>query len=324
MSAPDYPVIAIDGGGSKTLAALCDMSDPEGSSAGPAVSAGPVNPNDVGEEEAAGRISSLCGELIRAWRGEHPGYRGGAVIYAGISGATGHSDAIERSVAQALESEAGRVRITVRTDSFNLFGFLPEDADCAVVIAGTGSVCFLRKNGTLSRIGGWGYLIDGESGGGFRIGSAGLEAALMAADGRGEKTSLSAAAAAYLGGPAEAPESTMRIYGGGKPFIAGFAPCVFEASAAGDAAARRIVRGAARGIAELLAAALREAGSEEMPLPTVCSGGLFCEEEFRAAFGEALKEAGVLPRVEVRIPDTPQLDGAVRVAKRFALKKGKI
>lgn len=61
----------------------------------------------------------------------------------------------------------------------------------AVLIAGTGSICFGKsKSGKTARVGGWGNLIDDE-GSGYAIGRDILVAIVRAYDGRGEKTMLS-------------------------------------------------------------------------------------------------------------------------------------
>src|SRR6185437_6227673 len=58
------------------------------------------------------------------------------------------------------------------------------------LIAGTGSIAVGRNAaGVAARVGGWGHLL-GEEGSGYAIGSAALNAAVRAADGRGEPTSL--------------------------------------------------------------------------------------------------------------------------------------
>lgn len=57
-------------------------------------------------------------------------------------------------------------------------------------IAGTGSIVFGRNaTGQTARVGGWGYLL-GDEGSGYDLARRGLQAALYAADGRGERTAL--------------------------------------------------------------------------------------------------------------------------------------
>ena len=106
----------------------------------------------------------------------------------------------------------------------------------AVVAAGTGAVCVARRGERMAKVDGWGSLL-GDAGSGFAIGRAGLDAALRAADGRGEQTALLAAAERRFG---RLPQLAERVYGAPVPTraIAGFA-----ADVAGRP--RRATRGAA-------------------------------------------------------------------------------
>lgn len=283
---------AVDGGGSGTRALLFDESGLVLRSA----SGGPSNPNDIGEKAAA----CVLTDVLRAVEAE-----GTELIYCGLSGATTH----ERALENALEAVFPGVRVVVKTDVFNLLSRLRGDG--AALICGTGSVCFVRQGDNLRRIGGWGWLIDGDCGGGYALGRGGLEAALRSADGRGPQTALYAAASEYLGGRPE--ETTGRIYAGGKPFIAAFAPRVIAAAADGDAVARMVVRRCAAGVAELLAAAHVRLGDG---FACVCSGGLFKEEYFRVTFLGAVASAGI--QAEFDFAFSPQIAGAALAALREA------
>ena len=70
-----------------------------------------------------------------------------------------------------------------------------------VLIAGTGSVVFVRNNEKIVQIGGWGYLLDG-AGSGYDLGCRGFCAVLRDYDGRGPNTLLSNMYNERLGGPA--------------------------------------------------------------------------------------------------------------------------
>ncbi len=283
---------AVDGGGSGTRAILYDESGRVLRSA----SGGPSNPNDIGENASCEVLTGVLAAV---------GAEDAGLIYCGLSGATTH----ERALEKALEASFPGARVVVRTDVFNLLSRLKGDG--AALICGTGSVCFVRQGDNLHRIGGWGWLIDGDCGGGYALGRAGLEAALRAADGRGPQTSLYAAAAEYLGGRPE--EKTAAIYDGGKPFIAAFAPRVIKAAADGDAVARMVVRRSAAGVAELLAAAHARLGDG---FACVCSGGLFKEDVFRVAFLGAVAAAGIPAEFDFAL--APQIAGAALAALREA------
>lgn len=297
----DLPVIlAIDGGGSKTEAAVVDVS-------GHILAyhrTGPTNPNDLGEPEAVRRLTELLTAFDCPLRP--------AAVFAGISGAVGH----EEPLSAALTAVFPGVPAGVRTDIYNLFGLLPDaDADCAALICGTGAVCFVRKRGILHRIGGWGWLLDSHTGG-YAIGRDGMEAALRAADGRGEPTALYDAAVEYLG---EKPEAAVgRIYDGGKTRIAGFAPRVFDMAEAGDPAASQILDASARELTLMLRTAAHLLEKKEWDC--VMSGSVISDprmsRRLSALLGSDPENAGF--RVHPVLPSLPQLAGAAHTAFRSA------
>jgi len=303
-------IIAVDGGGTGTKACLCAAGTGRNGAIIPdsILAAGPSNPNDIGEESSAGLIAELCHKLAA---GASPDDR--LVIFAGISGAVGHEETLEKLIRAELEDSFAGVTISVKADVYNLFGFLPEDEDCAVLIAGTGSACFYRINGGIYRTGGWGYLLDGICGGGYAIGRAGIEAALRAADKRGPSTSLLDAAEKYTGSKLIAPGTVASIYKGGKPFIAGFAPAVSYAAAAGDTVAVEIIRKAAEGLAELLFPASAASGSR---IDVVCSGGLFNDGILKEALTAEINRKNI--KAGLSFPAAPQLEGAAVQALRLA------
>lgn len=301
----DY-VIAIDGGGTKTVGVIAELD-------GRIVAqrrTGASNPNDIGEKKAGAILLELACELYSLVRAEDEGARV-ASIFAGVSGAIGHTDALESALAEGLFCNA---KIKVESDIYNLLGLLDDDGECdaAALICGTGSVCFVRHGGELIRIGGWGYLLD-SFGGGYSIGRDGLEAALRQADGRGDSTSLYGRACGYLGAPPE--ESIARIYREGKVLIAGFAPYVMEEAVRGDCVAGEIMGGAIDSLSEMALAASSVIG-EGRTFDIILGGGILSEESIRNSL--SLKLGGSAVRL---VYDTrEQIYGALRVALRIANK----
>jgi N-acetylglucosamine kinase-like BadF-type ATPase len=263
-------VIAIDGGGSKTVGVIADV---EGNILAQK-KVGASNPNDIGEEQSAELLVSLAESLL-AMVGVSASLV--ASFFAGVSGAIGHTDALEARLSNSFPE----AKVKVASDILNLFGLLEGDCerDAVALICGTGSVCFVQKDGELHRIGGWGYLLD-SFGGGYSIGRDGLESALRCADGRGEKTTLYYRACEYLG---DAPENSItRIYKEGKPLIAGFAPYVFMEALGGDRVALQILSVSVSSLCECVATASRIIG-EGVEFDCILGGGIFNESEFLRA-----------------------------------------
>ena len=129
----------------------------------------------------------------------------------------------------------------------------------AVLIAGTGSICFGRSAaGETARAGGWGYLLDDE-GGGYAIGRDILKAVLRASDKRAGETALTAAVYERL--HASRPEDLIQAaYSkeSGKANIAGLAKLLQPAFLLGDAAAIRIMSRAAEELLMLCEAVIEE------------------------------------------------------------------
>lgn len=294
-------VIAVDGGGSSTRSVLIT---PDGIAAAYERTFS-SNPNDVGEAEAVRRLAGTVSRLKDKM--EERGVL--LAVYAGVSGAIGH----EETLADGIRKVVGSVPVSVGSDVSDLFG-LDNDADAAL-ICGTGSVCFVRSGKDREethRIGGWGYLLD-TAGGGYAIGRDGLEAALAAADGRGEGTLLGRYAAEYLGGrPAL---NVAKIYEGGKPFIAGFAKSVFEAEREGDMTAYNVICRCVRGMTDYLACASLFIG-EGKPFSCILSGGLTKEPIVTKLFGQACAEKGL--DVTFNVHELPQLAGAALNALKLA------
>lgn len=286
-------VIAVDGGGTKTVGTLADLN-------GEVLNykvCGASNPNDIGEEASAKMIASL----VRRLADESDGWI--TAVYAGISGAVGHEKVIKRAILRACPDTTVRVE----SDVYNLFGLLPgdPDRDAAAIICGTGSVCFVRKDGELHRIGGWGYLLD-TNGGAYSVGRDGLEAALRQADGRGEKTALYERSCAYLG---DAPENCIgKIYAGGKPFIAGFAPEVFRAAEKNDRIASRIVSDAVGVIKEYVDIAKKILGKDK--IDCIVGGGMMNDPLMK-------KELSEYVGVDLIYPEREQVFGALNQALKM-------
>ncbi len=284
--------IAIDGGGTSTE--------------GVALARGGVlahkmdtasNPHDIGEDAAISLVCKMAAELAAEARG-----RNGAdeiYLFAGISGVIGREERFER----ALRASIGGA-VSVKSDIYNLFG-LVERENCAALICGTGSVCFIKKDGELHRVGGWGYLLDGAEGGGFAIGRAGLLAALRSRDGRIGKTTLLDAARRYL--ECDVTEAIAKVYAGGKTYIAGFAPYVIEEAEKGDAEARALISESVLGVSEMLSCAAEKLGDG---FDCILSGGLIRY----SGLGEMIAAATSHLHANFITPSLPQIAGGIRCA----------
>ncbi len=159
------------------------------------------------------------------------------------------------------------------------------------------------------RWGGWGYLL-GDEGSGFDMGRMALQAVLRARDGRGKPTALTRACAQKLGEPVW--EAIERLYQGGRPLIASFAPCLIETAESGDEVAADLCHQAARSLYEAILAARR--WLDMSVCPVVMAGSVWQPGGyFEKKIGDWLGDDFILMRAE-----QPPVYGAVAEAARLA------
>ncbi len=276
--------IAVDGGGTKTEFVRFD----ETGRVSARLVLGASNPNDIGLDNTVKLIAEGIEKL------------GADVVFAGISGCAAGGN--KQKINDALAERFPNIDIRVDTDGLNAVALGGDGVDIAL-ISGTGSVIFVRANGELHRIGGWGYLFD-LVGSGYDLGAWAIRAALAEHDGIGERTLLTELLRRETG--ADIWQSLDGIYQKGKTYIASLAPLVFEAARAGDKTADKLIFMNASRLAVLLRRAQELCGTKKVAL----SGGLF--ENYGAELTEVL--TALCPDTEFVFPALPPIYGAAREA----------
>lgn len=252
----------------------------------------------------------VLADLVRLFRDEAGAER--AALCAGISGA-GRRDE-QQSMHEGLTERllgAAVAPIRIEHDGTIALEGAFEGQSGVITISGTGSLVLARtRDRALLRAGGWGYLL-GDDGSGYDLGRAGLRAVAAHYDG-GPSTQLAALLAARHG-ITDNDGLIQRVYRAAWP-IQNMAPLVVEAAAAGDSVAQRLVRDAAKALAEQVRwLADREAPIEQRVAPI---GGLMNERPYREALYDALRTA--LPEWTVGPPAHAPEVGAVLLARRAA------
>lgn len=248
--------IAIDSGGTKTLGVLFN----ERGIVTQKLRSGGANPNALGADAAVQVVFDMIDRLSSSATAPPSGI---IISWAGI---TAYGDAFEARLRQM----AGIDALYTVTDAIPLLTGGLGDRDGACLISGTGSVCFVRTGGELTRIGGWGYLLDVSSGSGFDLGRDALISALHHRDGQGEPTVLTELAEARLG--CDVRNAISRIYDGKQAYIASFAELVFEGTRRGDKVSLEIMRCNCEGLSKMLCAAAQKLSP---PFDVVLGGGIF-------------------------------------------------
>ena len=286
MSEPTY--IAIDGGGTKTEAALFTADGEVLLRA----RRGGCNPNIIGLEASCGVLSDILTELSVASPSPTRGF------FAGVAGALTGDNAAEME----KRLRPSWSNLIVESDIINVVYSAENPGPCIAAIMGTGSSVFAYDGQQLHRAGGWGYLFD-LSGGGFDIGREVLRACLAHDDGMAPASPIVDLAEQRLGG--RALDRLATFYAKGPDYIASFAPFAFAGLRAGDAAAREIVLASIRRVANLVR---HVRDHYRCGNRAVFAGGLLRDRDIlEPLLHEALGDAIVL-----EIPALPQLDGAMR------------
>ena len=209
-------MIGIDGGGSKTE--FCLFA--EDGSIIRQKQLGGTNPNVYDINTVFNTLKSGIDLLI-------DGIFDVFAIFAGIAGCGNRENA--QRVLEFLKSQYPGMQIEVSGDSLNSIYSTQYFNSCFAVIAGTGSVIFVKDQEKITRVGGWGYLLD-EGYNGFYLGCEVLRAVMADEDGIGERTCLTQAIQKELGG--RAVDNFGVIYSKSNEEIASFTRMLFVISLA--------------------------------------------------------------------------------------------
>lgn len=281
-------VIGVDAGGTKTRAAAFDA---DGTVVAEALDG---CGNLVLSYDAAKEA------IIRAVRGVWSD--GCGYIAVGAAGAA--SGELAGRLSEELTGTFG-VKTDVMSDAeLALTAAFGPSADGMLVISGTGSVVFLRQNGTLLRAGGWGHLL-GDGGSAYYTGMCALRTVVTLRDRMEPDECLEEAVfgALGIGGLSElvryvyAPERN-------KADFAKIAPAVNRLAEAGHAAARDILWKSADALSDDAAAVIRRSGMTEVTI-ALSGGHIHHSDILRRNFEQTLrtKTAGMC-KVNV-LPDEP-------------------
>lgn len=170
-----HNIIAIDGGGTKTLTVLFQedghilylRSDPG------------TNPLDIGVEASQNRI------LHAIYSAAKHATEKLSAIYAGVAGLVYFDQYFQQDICAMF----GADNFTIETDGRNLISSElthNEDGCCLIVGTGCGTWIRTKQRDHIFHVGGWGYLVD-TLGSGYALGRDVLRAVCLAHDGRGPK-----------------------------------------------------------------------------------------------------------------------------------------
>lgn len=253
--------VGVDGGGTKTEFLLAEA---DGKIIKQIVLNG-CNPNDIGLSACFEVLKQGITEICRDIPHDQ------IALFAGFAGC---GTGTNRQKALQFLASFGFRQVDCNSDTYNAMAATLGDRNGVIVIAGTGSITFVQKNGEKHRRGGFNYLFE-EGGSGYTVGRDAFHFALKSEE-KGEVDSLLYRLVTQQCGTAKAVDHLAEIYAGGKKKVASFAPLVFEAARAGDPHAMEILEHNAFVLAEEITDGVTLLGEEN---PEVVLIGGLCKQE---------------------------------------------
>lgn len=266
--------VGVDGGGTRTRA-IVTASDLLALGRG---ASGPANAATVPVPRLVQSVTEAIDDALEAAGASRSDV---AIVSCGLAGVD--ASAMKGRLVSAFEAVFGGGRVRIASDArIALAGALPDPvADSgAVLIAGTGAICFGRNShGLEERAGGWGALI-GDEGSASEIARRGLAAVARDVDGRGPRTKMREALHSSEG-TRSAVEMVQKLFrpGAGPSDTAAYFPVVLDAARAGDELALAILREAGEELAHTALTVLRKLGIAADPVTVATVGGVFVAGE---------------------------------------------
>lgn len=243
----DY-IIGIDSGGTKTTARA-------------------YSPDGVPLDSAVSGFGNLTVDFaqgmenICAAADELRGRLAGECLYLCLGCAGIETGGKKDAARNFLAARYGGSRVHVTNDAMlGLYAAL-EGQDGVLVIAGTGSIGYLKQGGVLRRFGGWGHLIN-DDGSGYSIAIRAIRYIAYSFDTGSGDTPLRRAVFSRLG-LTELRELIDFVYASAKGEIAALVPVVVETAEAGDPQAREILTWAGERLAWLAIPLCRQNGLQK-------------------------------------------------------------
>ncbi len=297
-------ILGVDGGATKTLAAVIDLQ----SSTLHLAHGGPSNEDAVGAHAAVEALLETADDAIA-----RAGIAREDLAVAVLAVAGTDTDAVATHVRAARTGNW-----IVVNDVVGAWATATGAGPGLATISGTGSNVFgVGPDGRPWRAGGWGHLL-GDEGSGYWLGVQSIKAALRDREASGPETALSDAAPVFFGEPSvEAVASLVYSKPLTKGEIAAFAVETAKLAEQGDAVARELYDHAARELGQQTAAVIRMTGlgSAGAPFPVGLIGSSFkAGRVFVEPLARIVRE--VAPTAEVTTVDMAPVGGSLLLAAR--------
>lgn len=293
--------LGIDGGGTKTVAIVCDEN-------GTLVSryvGKSINYNSVGTAEARKNLKETVDGVLDGNK---------ITLSSAFIGMPALSERADEKFTREL---CGGIidcpKIAMDSDVYIGLEAMKCDGAATMVVSGTGSMAVGRlSDGTIIHTGGWGYIL-GDEGSGYALGLDAVKAAICGAEGSADETSLTQKVLEHFN--ITDIDSLIDIFYDppiSNSEVAKVAPVLFDCAAGGDEVANEIITRHAHLLADTVSALLKR-----MPCGTPLGmwGGILVNcGSFREQFVSLIKER--FPETQVEIIKYPPEYGAVFAAMK--------
>lgn len=295
-------VIGVDGGGTKTVAALADLR-------GKILrisKTGPSNLRNVGLKEAISNISEAISKVMRGFKKNEI-----LSIVIGLAAIEEEFKSEKEKIKKEISKKTNfKGKIEIISDQLVAFKSGTDERDGLVLISGTGCVCHGWKENKEAKCGGWGWLND--EGSGFWVGQKGYQAVLKELDGRGEKTKITKLL--FKEWELKDKEALMKkIYGKDSiRTVSLISRVVDKAAKTGDEVAQKIMEEAGRELAMSAISVIENLNFQNQKFPLVLIGAMF---KSNIVLKEVKKEVKkIAPKVEFILPKFEPVIGAIKLA----------
>jgi N-acetylglucosamine kinase-like BadF-type ATPase len=294
-------VLGIDGGGSKSAAAVSD-----GRTVLATHSAGACNLNSVsGEQARAALRDAICGAVAKA------GVASSDIetVCAGMAGAG--SPEVAARFAQIIAELLPNASIQVVGDTLIALQAAFGGGPGLVCISGTGSAAFGRnEREEVARAGGWGRIVSDE-GSGHWIGQRAVSQCLRALD-MGRSSQLITGIMEHWR-IVTREQLVQRCHREQIPNYAELFPVVLAVAESGDALATELLTAAGYELARITQIVLRRLWVGHSTLRVAITGSVFANSaRIRQVFGNVIRTDR--PEVQVWLSDRLPLEGALHLA----------
>lgn len=306
-------VIGVDGGGTKTEAALANLKG----KILKLVRTGPSNLRNVGIENA---VLNICEAIRKAKKGKEI-----SSIFIGLAAVEEEfkfeKGKIKRKILKKLKFTypplacargAGRRegKLEIVSDQIAAFRSGTDEKNGIVLISGTGCVCHGWKGKKEAKTSGWGWLDD--EGSGFWVGQRGFQAVFKELDGRELKTKITKLIFRKL--EVKNKEDLLKkIYFKNSVLQTSLVSRIIdEATKRGDKIAISIMKEAGKELAKSAITVMKKLNFRNKEFPLVLIGGMFNSKGVLETVKKEIKR--VAPKVKFIQPKQKPVMGAIKLA----------